>query len=95
MKVLLHAEYQCLVFWNLLNLVAPFPCDFDGRLNGLGTSVHRQHHVEVKKFGHEFGEAREDIVVECSAAERQAGRLLCECLDQLRVAMALVHRAIG
>lgn len=95
MKVLLHTEHQCLIRWDALLLVAPFPGDFDRSFHSLCASIHGHDHVEAKHLGGVFGEPREDIVVECAAAQRQARRLLCESLDKLRVAVSLIDGAVG
>lgn len=65
-EVLFYREDQSLVLWNALDFVAPFPCNLDSRLDGLGAGVHRQDHLEAQRLGDDLSEAREDIVVECA-----------------------------
>jgi hypothetical protein len=90
-EVLCNAQDECFILRDALLLVAPFPGNLDCCLDGFGTCVHGQDHVEAEVFGHEFGESGENIVIECSRAQRQGGRLLCQCFDQFWVAMPLVH----
>jgi hypothetical protein len=91
MEVLRHREDQSLILRYSLDLVAPLARDLDRSLHRLGSRVHGQDQVEAKQLGGIFGEAWEDIVVECSAAERQARCLLGQRLDKLGMAVALVH----
>jgi hypothetical protein len=94
-EVLLDGKYQRLVVRYSLYFVSPFSRNLDCCLHGFSTSVHRQDHIEAEHLGDEFREFREDVVVEGSAAQRQARSLFCQRLDQFRVAMALVHSAVG
>jgi len=94
-KVLLNTEDQCLVGWDALLLVAPFPCDLDRGLYGLCASVHGHDHVEAKHLGSVFSKPGKDIIVECAAAQRQARRLLYESLDKFWVTVALIDGAVG
>lgn len=70
MKVLSNTKYHGLVLGDALDLVTPFPGDFDGCLYGFSSCIHGQHHIEVEIFCDKFCKAWEDIVVECSRAER-------------------------
>jgi hypothetical protein len=95
MEVLLDGEDQGLVLWNAFDLVSPLARDLDRRLDRLRARVHGQDHVEAEQLGGILGEAREDIVVEGSTAERQPRRLFSQGLDELGVAVALVDGAVG
>lgn len=77
MEVLRYAEDHCLILRDALDFVSPFSCDLDSCLHGFCTSVHWEEHIVAEHFGHEFGEPREDIVVEGSAAQSQTLSLLC------------------
>lgn len=90
-EVFLHAEDKCFVLRDLLRLVAPFPRDLDCGLHGLCAGVHGEHHIEAHHRSDLLGEAREDIVVEGATAESEAAGLLGKGLDELGVAVALVH----
>lgn len=81
--------------WNALDFISPFSRDLDSCFHGFCTSVHWEEHVIAKHFGHEFGESREDIVVESSAAQSQSLGLLCQSFHEFRVAVALIHSAVG
>lgn len=94
MEVLLHGENQCLVLWNTLYFVTPLSRNLHRRLHSLSSRVHGQDHVESEEFGGILGEAWEYIVVECAATEGQSRSLLGEGLDELGVAMALIHGAV-
>jgi len=94
-EILLHAEHQSLILWNPFNFVAPFPGNLDSCLDSLSTRVHWQHHVETEHLSYVFREARKHVVVECSAAECQPRGLLDHRFDEFRVAMALIHGAVG
>lgn len=95
MEVVLYAQHHGAVLRNALDLVSPFPGDLDGTLDRLRARVHRQDHVETEEAGDEFGEAREDVIIEGTGAEGETGRLIDHDLDQLGVAMALVDGGIG
>ena len=95
MEVVLGAEDQSLALLDALDLVRPLPGNLDGRLDCLGASVHRQHHIIPKHLLHLLGPLGKDIVVERARAEGQSARLLGERLDELRVAMPLVDGAVG
>lgn len=94
-EVLLHAEDEGFILWDLLDFVPPLPCDLDACLDRFGARVHREHHVEAHHGGHLLGELWEDIVVEGAAAEGDARGLLDQGLDQFRVAVALVDGGVG
>lgn len=64
MEVLCDTEDDSLIFWNALDLIAPFSCNLDSCLDCFSTRVHRQHHVKVEVLCDKFGETWEDIVVE-------------------------------
>jgi hypothetical protein len=51
-----------------LDLVAPFPRDFDSRFDRFGAGVHREQHFKAKHFGGKLSKAGKDIVVESPAA---------------------------
>lgn len=95
MKVLGDAEDQGLALLNALDLVCPLAGNLDGRLGGLGTGVHGQHHVVAEDVADLFGPLGEDIVVEGARAQGQARGLVDESLDELGVAVALVDGAVG
>ena len=95
MKVPCRAHHNRLVRLDPLDLVPPLPRNLDRRLDRLRAGVHRQHHVKAKHARDKVGKARKDIVVEGAAAQRQAGRLVGEHPDELRVAVALVDGAVG
>lgn len=94
MEVLLHREHQRLVLWNAFYFVTPLPRNLHRRLHSLSSRVHGKDHVEPEQLGGILCEAWKHIVVECAAAESQSRRLLSEGLDELRVAMALIHGAV-
>jgi hypothetical protein len=93
-EVLLNREDQSLVLRDSLDFVSPLARNLDCGLNSLSTSVHRQNHVEAKELCGILCEAWEHIVIECATAESQPRSLLCEGLDELGVAVALVDRAV-
>lgn len=93
-EVLLHTEHKRLVLGNALGLVSPLARNLDSRLYRFCASVHGQNHVEAGHARDLLGELGEDIVVECSAAECQAAGLVDKGLDELRVAVALVHSGV-
>jgi hypothetical protein len=68
-EVLTHTENKGFVLGDAFRLVTPFSGDLDGGLDGLGTSVHGQNHVEVEILCDELGEPGEHIVVKCPRAE--------------------------
>ena len=76
MEVVLYAQHDGFVLGDALHFVGPFPGDLDCGLDGFGARVHGEDHVEVEVFGYEFGKAGEDIVVEGSGGESQAGCLV-------------------
>ena len=63
MEVALHAEHDGLPFLNTFFLIGPLTGELDGRLDGLGTSVHRQHHVVFEEGGYFLGEGPEPRVI--------------------------------
>ena len=69
MKILCHTEHKCLIEWYSLRLVAPFPSQFDGCLDGFGPGVHREDHLKPEKLGDELSEFWEDIIIESSRAK--------------------------
>lgn len=69
-EVLCDTQDQSLILWDTLDLIPPFSCYLDGCLYSFCPSIHRQDHVEAKKFGNEFSKPREHIVVKRSRAER-------------------------
>lgn len=95
MEVFCDGEDQCLILRDAFDFVAPLACDLDGRLDSFSTSVHWEDHIEAKQFGGILCKSREDIVIECSAAEGQARGLLSQGLDELGMAVALVDGAVG
>ncbi len=84
-----------LVARDALALVAPFAGQLQRGLHGLGAGVHRKHLVVFEIAGDVFLELAEHVVVESTAGERELLRLRGECLDDLRMAVPLVHRAVG
>lgn len=94
MEVLLYGEDQSLVLRNALDLVTPLARNLDCCLDCLRSSVHWEDHVKAKELGRVLSEAWEHIVVECPTAEGQSRCLLGQCLDELGVAVALVHGAV-
>nr|POE63625.1 hypothetical protein CFP56_04528 [Quercus suber] len=94
-EVLLQTKDPRLVRRDALDLVCPFPRNLDGRLDRFRASVHGQHHLEPCHGRDLLGKLGEDIVVEGSTAQGQAGGLLGQGLDQLGVAMALVDGRVG
>lgn len=95
MKVIFHAQHNSFSLSNALDLIRPLPSDLDTSLDGLSTSVHRQHHIISKVLRDKLGEFRENIIVEGARAQRQRRGLLNEYLDEFGVAVALVHGGIG
>lgn len=95
MEVVLGAEHEGLVLGDTLYLVSPLTGDFDGSLNSLGTSVHRQNHVVAKDLADLLGPLGEDIVVESTRREREAAGLLGQGLHEFGVAVALVNGRVG
>jgi len=95
MEVVLSTQNNGLVFRNALDLVTPFTGNFDTCLNGLGTGVHRQDHVESKVARDELGKARENVIVECAGTQSHARSLIHEGSDQFGVTVALVHSGVG
>jgi hypothetical protein len=94
MEVFLDTKHQRLIVWNALDFVTPLPRNLNCCFHRFSTCVHWEHHVKSKHLRDELGEFGEDIVVESSTAQGQSGRLLNQCLDQLRVAVALVYGAV-
>lgn len=64
-----------------LLLVTPLPGELEGRLDRLGTGVHRQHHVKAKHLGHLLGEWSEAGRVEGAGREGELGGLGDKGLD--------------
>lgn len=95
MEVVSHAEYMGLALWDPLDLVCPLSRDLDSCLNGLGTSVHGQHHIIAEEVADLCGPYGEHIIVKGSRAQREATSLLSQGFDQLRVTVALVDGAVG
>jgi len=65
MEVALHAEHDGLPFLNTLFLIGPLTGELNGRLDGFGTSVHRQDHVVLEEGGYLLGEGPEPRVIKC------------------------------
>ena len=59
MEVALHAEHDSLPFLDTLFLIGPLTGELDGRLDGLGTSVHGQHHIVFEEGCYLLGEGPE------------------------------------
>lgn len=81
MEVVLGAQDNRLVLWNTLDLVSPLASNLDTRLDGLGTGVHGQDHVEAEVAGDELGEAGEDVIVECARAKSHTRSLVDQRRD--------------
>lgn len=95
MEVVLCAEDQSLVLLYTLNLVRPLASNLDSRLNGLGTSVHRENHIVAKHLPNLLRPLGEDIVVESTRAQCQTTGLLGQGLDELWVAVTLVDGTVS
>ena len=78
-----------------LLLIAPLARHLDRRLHRLGAGVHGQHAVIAEERTDRAGVLPEHAVVEGAAGERHARCLLLHHLHQTRVAVTLVHRAVG
>jgi len=78
-----------------LLLVGPLAGQLEGGLDGLGTAVHGQDHVEAEQPGHVPLVLAEGVAVERAARQGQAPRLLGEGGDDLRVAVPLVDGGVG
>ena len=65
-----------------LDLVAPFAGDLDARLDGLGTGVHRQHHLLADQGRQPLGERRESIMVEGARGQCHPLQLLAGSREQ-------------
>ncbi len=74
-EVLSHTENEGIPLGDAFRFVTPFSGDLDGGLDGFGTSVHGQNHVEFEILCDELGEPGEDIVVKCPRAECERRRL--------------------
>jgi hypothetical protein len=74
-----------------LHLVRPLAGDFDGRLDGLGSGVHRQHHLGAGQLGERLAEQAELVVVEGPRGEGQPIELVVRGLEERRVAMTEVQ----
>jgi hypothetical protein len=81
MEILLHTEYQRLILGYFLGLVTPLSGEFDGCFDSFSACVHGEQHVEAEQAGGEFGETREDVVVEGAGGEGEAAGLLGESFD--------------
>ena len=75
--------------------VRPFAAKFQCRLVRLRAGVHRQHLVITEILRHKLLPFPQDIVVESPRRQRQLLRLVCHRLDNLGMAMPLVHCRIG
>src|SRR6267154_3823920 len=78
-----------------LHLVTPFAHRLDRALHRLGTAVHWQHPVGAGKLGDLLVEGSQLVVVEGAGGQGQPTRLLHHRGQDLRMAVALVHRRIG
>lgn len=94
-EVVLSTQNDRLVLGNTLHFVPPLTGDLDAGLDRLGASVHGQNHVKAEVASDELGKTREYIIVESAGAQGEAGSLIHESLDQLRVAVALVDSGVG
>lgn len=95
MEVVLRAQDNGLIFRNALGLVSPFAGNFNSCLDGLGAGVHGHHHLKAKVASDELGEARENVIVECTGAQGYSRGLVYQCSNQLGVAVALIHSGVG
>ena len=73
----------------------PTAGELEARFVGFGARVHGQHLVVAEVFGHIFFPHAERVVIEGAAAEGEALGLVGQCLQDFRVAMALVDSGIG
>lgn len=95
MEVVLHAQNNSLVLRNAFDFVAPFPGNLDTSFHSLSARVHGQDHVEAEELCDKFRKLGEYIVVESTGAQRESRSLVNQHLDQLRMAVALVHGRVG
>ena len=78
-----------------LDLVRPLAGDLDGRLDGFGAGVHRQHHLGAGQLGEVMAERAELVVVERARGERQAVELARARPEQRGVPVAEVQRRVA
>jgi hypothetical protein len=77
-----------------LDLVGPLAGDLDGGLDGLGTGVHRQHHLGAGELGQLRAEGAELVVVEGARGQGEPVDLLVRGADQVGVAVPEVERGV-
>src|SRR5579863_5473641 len=77
-----------------LDLVTPLAHGLDRALYRLGTAVHWQHLVRAGKLCDLFVKGGKLVVVEGAGGQRQLTRLFHHSGQDLRMAVALVHRGI-
>ena len=86
---------QGLVLRNAFDHVTPAAGQFQGGLHRFGAGVHRQQLVVAEELGGEFLVRAEAVVIEGAGGQAQILGLVGEGLDDLRVAVTLVHGRIS
>mmetsp|Transcript_35430 Transcript_35430/g.76984 ORF Transcript_35430/g.76984 Transcript_35430/m.76984 type:complete len:365 (-) Transcript_35430:4-1098(-) len=94
-KVVRREDHLGRVRGHALHLVAPLPRQLHGGLAPFDARVHRKNLVVSEERGDVLFVLAELVVVKGAGGEAERLRLLHERGDDLRVAVALVHRRVG
>mmetsp|Transcript_243 Transcript_243/g.711 ORF Transcript_243/g.711 Transcript_243/m.711 type:complete len:286 (-) Transcript_243:171-1028(-) len=95
MEATLGTDNSSTSFFDALLHVAPLASNLETSFDSLSTGVHWKHHIIAKHLSDALGKLRKLVIVEGTRAQRALGGLLHERLDDLRMAMSLVHSRVG
>ncbi len=85
----------CLSPSDAFGLVAPFPCDLDGRLDRFGAGVHREHRTLAAEAGEGFGVGGESVAAEGTTGQGERLELAAGGGDQTGMLMPEVQRRVA
>src|SRR5690606_1149188 len=89
-------EYEHgLVVGYALFCIAPPPCQLHGRLHSLSATVHKEALLVAKRFAHKLFRQSKLVVVKRARRQRQLFGLRDQRINNPRVAMPLVDRAVS